>query len=192
MGTGARLRQLANLLNGSTLLGLLLAAAARCRVASGPRGLILAAGYRWRLPHAAAFTVGNVVLFRADADRVFDAASAPPPSPSSSSPSSSSSPDWAVPDGAGLPWLLGHEERHSTQYALCCGIPFLPLYFAAAGWSLWRAGNPGTANPFERHAGLAAGGYPEHVDARPRVVRRFPGFRDDPISRGLPGRHDGK
>lgn len=172
MGTGARLRQLANLLNGSTLLGLLLASAARCRVASGPRGLILAAGYRWRLPYAAAFTVGNVVLFRADADRVFGA-SAPPSPPSSASPSSPS--PSAVPDGAALPGLLGHEERHSTQYALCCGLPFLPLYFAAAGWSLCRAGNPGTANPFERHAGLAAGGYPEHVDARPRGWRRYPG-----------------
>lgn len=191
MGTGARLRQLANLLNGSTLLGLLLASGARCHMASGPRGLILAAGYRWKLPHAAAFTVGNVVLFRADPDRVFGAASSPLSSPSPSSPSSSS-PDWSAPDEDGFPGLLGHEERHSTQYALCCGIPFLPLYFAAAGWSLWRAGNPGTANPFERHAGLAAGGYPEHVEARPRVVRRFPGFRDDPISRGLPGRHDGK
>ena len=191
MGTGARLRQLANLLNGSTLLGLLLAAAARCRVASGPRGLILAAGYRWKLPYAAAFTVGNVVLFRADPDRVFGAASAPPSSPLSSSPSSTSSPS-ALPDGARLPGLLGHEERHSTQYTLCCGIPFLPLYFAAAGWSLWRAGNPGTANPFERHAGLAAGGYPEHVDARPRWVRRSPDSGNEPISRGRPGRHGGK
>lgn len=196
MGTGARLRQLANLLNGSTLLGLLLAAAARCNMASGPRGLILAAGYRWRLPFAAAFTVGNVVLFRAGADRVFGAGSSPPSSPSSSSPSTpsplSSSPAACFPDEDGFPGLLGHEERHSTQYALCCGIPFLPLYFAAAGWSVWRAGNPGTANPFERHAGLAAGGYPERVDGRPRWVRRSPGSRDDPISRGLPGRHGGK
>ena len=191
MGTGARLRQLANLLNGSTLLGLLLAAGARCHVASGPRGLILAAGYRWKLPYAAAFTVGNVVLFRADADRVFGGESPPHSSPSSSS-SSSSSPSPCFPDGAGFPGLLGHEERHSTQYALCCGIPFLPLYFAAAGWSLWRAGNPGTANPFERHAGLAAGGYPEHVDARPRGWRRSPDLRDEPNNRGLSGRDGGK
>ena len=101
-------------------------------------------------------------------------------------------PSPCFPDGAGFPGLLGHEERHSTQYALCCGIPFLPLYFAAAGWSLWRAGNPGTANPFERHAGLAAGGYPEHVDARPRGWRRSPDLRDEPNNRGLSGRDGGK
>ena len=57
--------------------------------------------------------------------------------------------------------LLGHEERHCTQYAWCLGLPFLPLYFLAAGWSLARTGNPGTRNFFERRAGLRAGGYPE-------------------------------
>jgi hypothetical protein len=39
-------------------------------------------------------------------------------------------------------------------------MPFLPLYFLAAAWSLLRTGNPGTENMFERHAGLVAGGYP--------------------------------
>jgi hypothetical protein len=131
MTPGQRLRQFANLLNGSTLLGLLLAACARTPVSSGPRGLLIASRYRWRLPFAAAFTVGNVILFREG------------------------------PDAAGSnPALLGHEERHSTQYAWCLGLPFLPLYFIAAGWSLWRTGNPGSANVFERHAGLEAGGYP--------------------------------
>lgn len=131
MTSGQRLRQLANLLNASTPLGLLLAACARTRVRRGPRGLILATGYRWRLPLAAAFTVGNVVLFRA-----------------------------GPAEALGNPVLLGHEERHSTQYAWCLGMPFLPLYFLSAAWSLWRTGNPGSANPFERHAGLRAGGYP--------------------------------
>lgn len=131
MTSGQRLRQVANLLNGSTLLGLLLAAAARTPVRTGPRGLLVATGYRWRLPFARAFTVGNVVLFRAG-------------------------PSEALAD----PALLGHEEQHSTQYAWCLGVPFLPLYFLAAGWSLWRTGNPGTANFFERNAGLLAGGYP--------------------------------
>jgi hypothetical protein len=132
MTPGERLRQIANVLNGSTLLGLLLAAAARTAVGNGPRGLLVATGYRWRLPFAGAFTVGNVVLFRAG-------------------------PAEALADAA----LLGHEERHSTQYAWCLGVPFLPLYFLAAGWSLWRTGNPGTGNFFERHAGLQAGGYPD-------------------------------
>ncbi|SDK64935.1 hypothetical protein SAMN04487916_10228 [Arthrobacter sp. ov407] len=131
MTPGQRLRQIANILNGSTLLGLLLAACARTSVSSGPRGLLIASRYRWRLPFAAAFTVGNVILFRAG-------------------------PDTARAD----PALLRHEERHSTQYAWCLGLPFLPLYFIAAGWSLWRTGNPGSANFFERHAGLEAGGYP--------------------------------
>ena len=138
MRTGHRLRQVANLLNGSTLLGLLLAAAARTRVSNGPRGLLVATGYRWRLPFARAFTVGNVLLFRAG-------------------------PAEALAD----PVLLGHEEQHSTQYAWCLGVPFLPLYFLAAGWSLWRTGNPGTGNFFERNAGLQAGGYPlGKLDAR--------------------------
>lgn len=132
MTPGQRLRQIANAANGSTLLGLLLALAARAPVSSGPAGLLLANRYRWRLPVARAFTVGNVVLFRAGrAEALAD------------------------------PVLLGHEARHSTQYAWCLGIPFLPLYFLAAAWSLVRTGNPGTANVFERHAGLLAGGYPE-------------------------------
>jgi hypothetical protein len=149
MTSGQRLRQIANMLNGSTLLGLLMAACARTRVSSGPRGLLIASRYRWRLPFAAAFTVGNVVLVRA---------------------------------GAGFasenPALLAHEERHSTQYACCLGLPFLPLYFIATGWSLWRTGNPGSANVFERHAGLEAGGYPRPgmPVTDPRTHRRSCGF----------------
>jgi hypothetical protein len=126
-----RLRQAANLLNGSTLAGLAVARAAGTRISPGPRGLTIAAGYRWPLPFARAFTLGNVVLYRGAAE-----------------------------DLLSLPALLGHEERHCSQYAWCLGSPFIPLYFLAAGWSLLRTGNPGTGNPFERHAGLAAGGYP--------------------------------
>ncbi|MFJ6027384.1 hypothetical protein ACIQCN_07955 [Pseudarthrobacter sp. NPDC092424] len=126
-----RLRQAANLLNGSTAAGVAVALLAQTRLRRGPRGLLLAGGYRWRLPHARAFALGNVVLYRGPA-----------------------------PDLLSMPALLGHEEKHCTQYAWCLGLPFLPLYFAAAGWSVLRTGNPGTANPFERRAGLAAGGYP--------------------------------
>ncbi|WP_427132818.1 hypothetical protein [Pseudarthrobacter sp. S9] len=132
MTPGQRLRQIANVLNGSTLLGLLLAACARTSVSPGPHGLLIASRYRWRLPLAGAFTVGNVVLFR-------------------------TGPEVARSN----PVLLCHEERHSTQYAWCLGLPFLPLYFIAAAWSLWRTGNPASANIFERHAGLQAGGYPD-------------------------------
>ncbi|MDT0194735.1 hypothetical protein Q9R30_05125 [Arthrobacter sp. AB6] len=134
-----RLRRAANLVNGSTVLGVAVAMAARTDVRSGPRGLVLAGGYSWRLPVAGAFTLGNVVLCRCPADNL-----------------------------AAQPALLSHEEKHCSQYAWCLGLPFLPLYLLSAGWSMLRTGNPGTANIFERHAGLAAGGYP----VRPR--RRGP------------------
>ena len=65
MTPAQRLRQLANVLNASTTLGLLLARLAGTETVGGPRGLVIAAGYRWRLPFAQAFTVGNVVIFRA-------------------------------------------------------------------------------------------------------------------------------
>jgi hypothetical protein len=126
-----RLRLAANVINGSTVLGLAVAAAARTQLSRGPRGLIIAANYRWRLPFAGAFTLGNVVLCRCTAA-----------------------------DLLARPALLGHEEKHCSQYAWCLGIPFLPLYLLAAGWSVIRTGNPGTGNVFERRAGLAAGGYP--------------------------------
>ncbi|WP_285245361.1 hypothetical protein [Pseudarthrobacter sp. fls2-241-R2A-127] len=129
--TAQRLRRAANLLNGSTLAGVAVALAAGTRMSRGPRGMVIAAGYRWRLPAARAFTLGNVVLYRGSA-----------------------------PDLLSRAELLGHEERHCSQYAWCLGLPFLPLYLAAACWSVLRTGNPGTANIFERRAGLAAGGYP--------------------------------
>lgn len=132
MTSGQRVRQIANVLNATTLLGLLLAKCASKAIRTGPHGLLIATGYRWRLPFAQAFTVGNVVLFRA-----------------------------APAEAFANPVLLGHEARHSSQYAWCLGLPFLPLYFIAAGWSQLRTGNPWSANIFERLAGLEAGGYME-------------------------------
>lgn len=133
-----RVRQVANTVNLSTLLGLAVAAGARCPVHRGPDGLFLAVRYRPALPHAAAFTLGNVVLVRSE-----------------------------LAEAVARPALIGHEARHSSQYALCLGLPFLPLYAAAALWSWWRTGDPASRNAFERHAGLRAGGYIE----RPLVVR---------------------
>lgn len=133
MTPGQRLRQFANAVNLSTPLGLLVVAASRSGLSKGPRGLVIASGYRWKIPRAGAFTLGNVILYRA-------------------------------PDGvAGSnERLLAHEECHSTQYAWCLGLPFLPLYGLAAAWSVLRTGNPGLANFFERQAGLEAGGYIDH------------------------------
>ena len=161
MTPGQRLRRLANLLNGSTLLGLLLARLAGTTTVSGPRGLAIATGYTWKLPLAGAFTVGNVVIFRAG-------------------------PEAALRN----PALLGHEERHSTQYA-CLGLPFLVLYFAAAGWSLLRHGDPASGNPFERHAGLEAGGYPGSAAEAARS-RRTAGRRFGKFPRRRSGRHPGR
>ncbi|MET3173442.1 UNVERIFIED_ORG: hypothetical protein ABIB52_001275 [Arthrobacter sp. UYCu721] len=135
---GQRVRRLANLANGTTLLGLAVAAAAGTAVSQGPRGLVIASGYRWRIPYAGAFTLGNVVICRIRTEEL-----------------------------ASNPALLGHEEKHCSQYAYCLGLPFLPLYFLAAGWSQLRTGNPASANFFERQAGLAAGGYIDISASRP-------------------------
>ena len=54
--------------------------------------------------------------------------------------------------------LLGHETKHAFQYALL-GPLFWPAYWLACGWSYARTGTYGLRNVFERHAGLAAGGY---------------------------------
>jgi hypothetical protein len=136
-----RLRWVLNWMNGSTLLGIAAAKATRCELRRAPHGLIFAHHYSPRLPKASAFTLGNVVLFRAGAAEV-----------------------------AGRPHLLTHEARHSSQYALCLGLPFLPAYFVCAGASWLLTGDPASRNPFERAAGLTEGGYVE----RPvrRVLRR--------------------
>ena len=57
--------------------------------------------------------------------------------------------------------LLRHESHHSTQWAWCV-LVFLPLYLLAAAWSWSRAGDHWSRNWFERHAGLADGGYREN------------------------------
>ena len=128
---GWRVRRALNAINGSTLLGRALAMAGRAATAPGPHGTVLATGYRWSFPRAPAFTVGDVVLCRYDAAWLAD-----------------------------RPRLLAHEERHTWQYAACLGLPLVPLYLLAAGWSWLRGGDPGVHNVFERLAGLDDGGYP--------------------------------
>src|SRR5687768_1254207 len=94
-----RVKSVANVVNLSTPLGLLVAALGRSRLRRGPRGLVLASDYRLPLPAAPAFTVGNVVVSPRPAEFL-----------------------------DGRPALLRHEERHSWQYAVCLGLPMLPLY----------------------------------------------------------------
>ncbi len=127
-----RLRWVLNWMNGSTLLGVAAARLSRCEIRASDHGLIFAHRYTPRLPKASAFTIGNVVLFRAGPAEV-----------------------------ARRPHLLAHEARHCTQYALCLGLPFLPAYFLCAGVSWLLTGDPASRNPFERSAGLRDGGYVE-------------------------------
>ncbi len=124
-------KQVLNVVNLSTPVGLLLAALGRAEVRRGPRGLLLASDYRLPLPAAPAFTVGNVVVSPRPASYLDD-----------------------------RPALLAHEERHTWQYVACLGLPMLPLYGIASLWSYARGGDFGVHNPFERLAGLADGGYP--------------------------------
>jgi hypothetical protein len=129
-----RVRAIGNALNLSTVLGLALALSGRASLRRGPEALLVAEGYRLPLPKAGAFTVGGVVL---------------------------------VPHGllAGVevrtPGTLAHEAAHSWQYFWCLGLPFLPLYGLASGWSWLRRGDPASGNWFERNAGLIRGGYLE-------------------------------
>ena len=129
-----RLVPFLNWINLSTPCGLAVAALTGCRVSAGPSGILLAEGYRGRLPKARAFTVGSVVLLRGH-----------------------------VPQGAPAAFtrLLEHEARHARQYAAFLGLPFLPAYLLAAAYSLLRTGDPASRNPFERRAGLSDGGYRE-------------------------------
>jgi hypothetical protein len=158
-GMNRRLVPFLNWMNLSTPCGLAVAALAGCRIVRGPHGVLIAEGYRRRLPKARAFTVGSVVLLRG---RV------PQDAP------------------AGFQRLLDHEARHCRQYAACLGLPFLPAYLLAAGYSLLRTGDPASRNPFERGAGLADGGYREQP-VRP-VAASLRAVLAADRGRGRPGR----
>lgn len=154
-------RRTANLLNGSTLLGLWLARRHRVALRPGPHGLWLAPGYprRFPAPGAGAVCVGDVVLLRL-----------------------------GHPGAVGVdvmdrqPRLLDHEARHATQWAHWGGfVGFVPAYLLASAWSWLRTGDPASANAFERAAGLEDGGYRA---ARTRWPRRPRGG----LRRGSPDR----
>jgi hypothetical protein len=132
---------LANVVNLSTPLGLAVAVAGRARLSRGPRGMLLGTSYRLSVPPAVAFTVGGVILTRLSRD-----------------------------DLLARPRLVAHEERHTWQYAACLGLPMLPLYLLACGWSWLRCRDFASANVFERMAGLADGGYQDRRQPRPPTV----------------------
>src|SRR5690348_17066838 len=141
MRAAYRVRLVANLVNGSTLAGLVVAAAGRARLGPGRDGLLIGERYRLPVPPAPAFTLGNVIMTRVERDALL-----------------------------GHEALLAHEARHATQFAWCAGLVMLPLYFTAAGVSWVLTGDFGSRNIFERRAGLADGGYTDRP-LRPALAR---------------------
>lgn len=133
-------RTVINWANLSTPLGLLIAWICGANIERRGRGTYRASRYRWNFPVSSAFAIGSVIISKHSRDWLQD-----------------------------RPVLLGHEDRHCTQYAMCIGIVMLPLYFIAAGVSWLLAGNHFAYNPFERFANLAEGGYPQPVS---RLARR--------------------
>ncbi len=127
-------RAVANAVNLSTPLGLLVSLIGRSRLRRGPNLIWYAERYRLSFPIAGAFTMGNVVIIpRRTADEL----------------------------STHHPGVLDHEDVHAWQWAYCLGLPFLPSYAAALVWSWLRTGHIGSANFFEVQAGLATGGYPD-------------------------------
>lgn len=121
-----------NVLNLSTLAGILVGVVGRARFSRGPRGMFYATGYKLGFPVASAFTLGNLIVSKHDR-QYFDA----------------------------RPVLVKHEERHSWQYFCLVGLPLLPLYLLAAAWSWLRTGDFASRNLFERLADLKDGNYVE-------------------------------
>jgi hypothetical protein len=128
--------------NGTTLVGMLVAKLSGARLTRGPDGLWIAEHYCGRLVRQTCFTVGSVIITRRSAD-------------------------WLLHDGHTD--LLGHEARHADQYAVL-GPLFWPAYWLACAWSYALTGSYGPRNVFERHAGLAGGGYRE-LPLRPWAAR---------------------
>ena len=138
-----RTRAALTALNGTTGAGLLLAMLSGARVRRGRDGILIAEGYRLRVPPNSCFTVGSVILTRRTAD-------------------------WLLAEERAA--LLAHESRHASQYAVL-GPLFWPAYWFACGWSYSLTKSYGARNFFERNAGLKDGGYPEDQPLRPWVAR---------------------
>lgn len=142
MGLGSAARTALTAVNGTTLVGILIAVASGARLRRGPGGILIAEGYSAPVPKQTCFTVGSVVLTRRNAE-------------------------WLLHEQHVD--LFAHEARHVGQYAVL-GPLFWPAYWVACGYSYAITGSYGGRNIFERHAGLAAGGYRE-VALRPWAAR---------------------
>jgi hypothetical protein len=117
--------------NGTTGVGLILALATCAKIRRGRHGVLIAEGYRPKIPPATCFTVGSVILTRRTAD-------------------------WLL--APEREHLFHHESRHAGQYAVL-GPLFWPAYWISCGYSYAITGSYGTRNAFEKHAGLVGGGY---------------------------------
>ena len=135
-------RSVLTAVNGTTLVGLGIAVLTGAKVRRGPGGILVAEGYRRKMPPATCFTVGSVIITRRTAE-------------------------WLLHESrAGL---LAHESRHAGQYAVL-GPLFWPVYWASCGYSWAMTGTYGARNAFERHAGLERGGY-RAAPLRPALQR---------------------
>jgi len=153
-----RARAMLTAVNGTTGAGLLIALLGGARVRRGRNGVLIAEGYRRRLPPATCFTVGSVIMCRHTAT-------------------------WLLADER-TP-LFTHESHHTTQYALL-GPLFFPAYWLACAYSWTTTASWSARNTFEQRAGLAAGGYPTTVPLRPylrRLTRKSTGTRRAAASR---------
>ena len=141
------LRAAWNVVNLSSVLGALIAAAGRARLRPGSRRLLLAEGYRFGFPPAGAFTVGSVVITRHTVEQLET---------------------WH-------PGTFDHEDTHAWQWTALIGLPYLPVYWVLCAWSWLRTGDPASRNFFERQAGLTRGGYVERpaTNAGLRTIGRF-------------------
>ncbi|GAA2647482.1 hypothetical protein [Paractinoplanes durhamensis] len=142
---GPRAHTVLTAVNGTTGLGLLIALAGGARIRRGRDGVLVAEGYRRRLPPATCFTVGSVVMCRRSAE-------------------------WLLAEERSA--LFAHESHHRGQYAVL-GPLFWPAYWAACGWSWAATGSWGARNFFEKRAGLHAGGYPTDLPIRPLLKKPF-------------------
>jgi hypothetical protein len=145
-------RAVVTAVNGTTGTGLLVALAGGARIRRGRYGVLVAEGYRRKVPPATCFTVGSVIMTRRSAD-------------------------WLLADERSA--LFDHERHHAGQYAWL-GPLFWPGYWLACGYSYATTGSYGARNIFERRAGLRAGGYPEHQALRPWLARFSKPAASDP------------